>query len=722
MNKFLKVIAVGLLFCSGLAAAQVPAQRPVVLPEGYITGNVSSSNGPEAGVWVIAETGELNTNFIKIVVTDEDGNYVMPELPVATYSVWVRGYGLADSEAVEGRPGDRDLDLTAIVASSAAEAAEIYPADYWLSLVEFPSDETLSPDSADRQGFSPVIDSQKRFIHEFKSDCGFCHQIGNEITRTLGHMDALGHDSSKAAWIYRTQTGVRGGSMFGNFAQFGLDGMATTMSSWTDTIEEGTLPPIPARPEGIERNVVVTLRDMGGDHDFMHDQITTDKNDPTVNAFGPTYAVSSGHGALVVVDPITNDSYQMIIPTRTDAREVDSRFPPAGQPSNFWGRDHLWGPEHPSDPHNAMLGPDARVWMTSKVRNNNDQPSWCQRGSGNKFAEYYPLTFSIRQASVYDPDSGEFDLIDTCFHTHHLQFASDADNTLYFNELLGPIFGWVNTRLFDQTHDEELAQGWCPQIVDTNGDGVITKPWNAWGEEVDPSLDTELRANLYTVIPDPIDGNVVWGANENSLLHPYGSIVRLDRGNNPPETCVTEVYAIPDPGFDPRGLDITSDGVIWAALAGSSHWARFDRNECAVTNGAGTEMGMHCPEGWTLYQTDGPKLAGTDVPADFHYFGWVDQHNVSGLGKDTPIITGSFSDSLIALEPETGDWTRFRVPYPLGFYQRGLDGRIDDPDTGWKGRSLWANYGTHLIWHVEGGKGTKGKMVQFQIRPDALAH
>ncbi|HEU4688866.1 MAG TPA: hypothetical protein VFS23_10920 [Vicinamibacterales bacterium] len=73
------------------------------------------------------------------------------------------------------------------------------------------------------------------------------------------------------------------------------------------------------------------------------------------------------------------------------------------------------------------------------------------------------------------------------------------------------------------------------------------------------------------------------------------------------------------------------------------------------------------------------------------------------------------------LDPESGEWTTLRVPYPLGFYHRGLDGRIDDPSAGWKGRGLWANYGTHLIWHTEGGKGTVGKAVQFQIRPDPLA-
>ena len=73
------------------------------------------------------------------------------------------------------------------------------------------------------------------------------------------------------------------------------------------------------------------------------------------------------------------------------------------------------------------------------------------------------------------------------------------------------------------------------------------------------------------------------------------------------------------------------------------------------------------------------------------------------------------------LKPQTKEWITLRVPYPLGFYSRGLDGRIDNPKTGWKGRGLWANYGSNFIWHTEGGKGTKSKMVKFQMRPDPLA-
>jgi hypothetical protein len=701
-----------------LVAATLPASlafaAPPVLPEGYIGGVVRSSRGAEAGVWVIAETTELRTPFVKIVVTGDDGRYVLPQLPTATYNVWVRGYGLVDSPPVEGRPGDTALDLTAVLASTPAEAAKVYPGNYWLSLLQPPAKSEFPGTGASGNGIPPDLKVQGQWIHNIKSQCNFCHQLGNAITRSLGHMDHLGLKTPEDAWIYRTQLGVRGSAMAGAFAVFGVQAGAKVFADWTTRIANGELPPQPPRPAGVERNVVVTLWDWGNDQSFMHDEVATDKNDPTVNGYGPVYAVSAGHGRVTVLDPVANSTHEITIPTREDPRKVNSRFPPPAMPSNFWGMEHLWGLENPADPHNPMLDRKGRLWMTSKIRN--EEPAWCREGSDNKYAKYYPLNFSNRQASVYDPATGEFKLIDTCYATHHLQFDDDADQTLYFNELLGPIVGWLNTREYDRTGDEQAAQGWCPQVVDTNGDGKITKPWNKPGE-TDARRDTEVRYNLYSIIPSPVDGSV-WGASEEFP----GYIARVDRGANPPETCITEVYKVPEPGIDPRGIDIDSNGVVWTALAASSHLASFDRSKCKVLNGPTTLAGTHCEAGWKLYVSDGPRFKGTDVPADFHYYNWVDQHDVAGFGPNTPMATGSNSDAILVLDPATGKWLKLRVPYPLGFYHRGLDGRIDDPAAGWKGRGLWANYGSHLIWHTEGGKGTLGKAVHFQIRPDTLAH
>ena len=204
-----------------------------------------------------------------------------------------------------------------------------------------------------------------------------------------------------------------------------------------------------------------------------------------------------------------------------------------------------------------------------------------------------------------------------------------------------------------------------------------------------------------------------------------GQIVRLALGDNPPETCIAEYYQppfenaeAPIQGYSPRGIDITTDGIVWTALSGSGHLASFDRSKCDVLNGP-TATGQHCPQGWSLYATPGPQMKGVTShgSADFHYYNWVDQHNTLGLGENVPIATGSTSDSLLAFLPDTEDYVILRVPYPLGFYSRGMDGRIDDPDAGWKGRAVWADYGTNAVWHSEGGKGTQGNLVKFQDSP-----
>jgi hypothetical protein len=731
----------------GYSTDTTRAQRRA--PEGYISGVVKSAEGAEAGVWVIAETKDLPTNFIKIVVTDDQGRFVVPELPPATYSVWVRGYGLVDSAPVRMKPRTDAVALTAVVAKTPFEAARVYPGNYWLSLLEPPAASEFPGTGPQGNGLGPAMQTQNQWINSLKSDCNFCHQLGNAETRTVDHVLEAKPELKThiEAWEWRLGTGVRGTAMYAVLNTQGKERSLKAYADWTERIAKGDVPPAPPRPKGIERNLVITLWDVGDDHSFMHDEISTDKNHPTVNANGRIYAVSAGHGQLVVLDPNENSTFTMDIPTREPKEHVPSRFPAPNRPSLHWGSEHLWGnpPYDPADPHNPMFDSKGRVWMTSKIRGNTD-PAWCSDAM-NRFAEWFPLRSSARQASYYDPKTNTFTLIDTCFSTHHLQFDNDPDETVYFNELTGPMFGWIDTKVYAETHDEQKAVGWCGQVLDTNGDGKITKPWNMpagrGGDSVtyqgdtptarggapgggasagrgaapfDPKLDTMVSYSMYSVIPSPVD-DTVWGASERFP----GYLIRLKRGSNPPATCMTQIFKVPEPGFDPRGIDVDSHGVVWTALAASSHLASFDVRKCKDLDGPARTDGSQCREGWTLYQTTGPKLRGTDVPSDFHYYNWVDQHNISGFGADTPFATGSNSDALLALNPQTREWITLRVPYPLGFYSRGMDGRIDDPTAGWKGRALYANYGTHFVWHIEGGKGTKGKVVKFQIRPSPLA-
>ena len=699
----------------------------------FISGVVQSSQGPEAGVWVIAETSDLPTPLIKIVATDDEGRFVLPELPEATYDVWVRGYGLVDSAPVTQSPG-AEVTLNATLAPTPQEAAQVYPANHWYALLEVPPKSDFPGTGPEGNGISESMQRQEQWLDMTKQGCQLCHQLGNQVTREITHLNNLSFDSTVAAWDHRVQVGVRGGTMTNFMNRFGRQRGLEMYADWTDRIAAGEVPEAPARPSGRERNVVITLWDVGNDTSYIHDEISSDKWNPSVGAGGPVYAVDGGHGALIELDPATNSSRSIEIPVLDlPENQATTRFAqtvPIESP--FYGGEAMWN--KPADPHNPMFDHKGRVWMTTKVRGNM-LPEWCQEGSSNKYAQYYPTRFSGRQASYYDPESEDFALIDTCFGTHHLHFAPDDDHTLYFSGG-GDVIGWLNTRLYDETGDGQLSQGWCPLVVDTNGDGRITKPWNqpvgplrsqdvgGGGEalgDFDPTLDTRMSPGSYGIIANPVD-NVIWGAGTEFP----GRIWRTDRGSNPPETCITEVYEVPVidgqiEGFGPRGIDVDQNGIIWTALSGSSHFASFDRTKCQVLNGPDVVDSQHCQQGWTLYQIPGPNMKGTDVRADFHYYNWVDMFNTLGLGDNVPIANGSGSDSLQALLPETGEFVTMRVPYPMGFFSRGLDGRIDDPDAGWKGRGVWANYGTNFNWHTEGGKGTTSKMVKFQVRPDPLA-
>src|SRR5689334_7540456 len=180
-------VALGALLMSPSThlSAQQSAPPGVTVGDGDLGGVVTSPNGPEAGVWVIAETTDLPTKFIKIVVTDDQGRYVLPELPKANYDVWVRGYGLVDSPRVKAAPG-RALNLTAVAAPNAAAAAEIYPAQYWYSMLKIP-DKSMFPGTGTGpggNGMSTHVRSQAQWLSTMKTHaCNSCHQLGNKPTR-----------------------------------------------------------------------------------------------------------------------------------------------------------------------------------------------------------------------------------------------------------------------------------------------------------------------------------------------------------------------------------------------------------------------------------------------------------------------------------------------------------------------------------------------------------
>ena len=168
------------------AADRVSAQQrdAVRIGDTDLGGVVTGDHGPEAGVWVIAETTDLPTRFAKIVVTDDQGRYVMPDLPKANYSVWVRGYGLVDSPKVQATPG-KVLDLTALPAPGAMAAAQYYPAIYWYSMLKIPGESAFSG-SQRGKNMPANLTAQAQWVNIVKSTgCLSCHALGTIGTRTI---------------------------------------------------------------------------------------------------------------------------------------------------------------------------------------------------------------------------------------------------------------------------------------------------------------------------------------------------------------------------------------------------------------------------------------------------------------------------------------------------------------------------------------------------------
>jgi hypothetical protein len=668
------------------------------------------------------------------------GRYVLPDLPNANYQVWVRGYGLVDSPRVSSRPG-RGLDLTAVPAPSASAAAEYYPASYWLSLMEVPTEEAFprpaevpppvpvpptaagagsgsqpgAPGAGRGRGAQPFA-SQAEMLLSIKNLQQ--RQLGSKITREVPQeLRALGFTSTVDALLY--------GSTAGQMPDFGAGANGPNlfrMAEWVDRIAEGALPPAPPRPQGLERNVVITVWDVSDEVPFIHDVVATDRRTPTMNSLGRVFGVEFHNDGLVELDPLEHNERTIPIPTQVPKDVIQPNPPTMRNPSIVWGDEIMY--DGVAFANHLTMDEQGRVWVTARV-NTDDNPAYCRAGSTNRFAQADPLDESTRHVAIYNPRTTGWEMIRTCFRTHHIQMSTTGPRRVFTNPAAGgaegAYFGWIDVDVWEETRNEEAAQGWCVAYLDSDGDGRANR-------------DRPISGAPYSITQHPGDGSL-WGAVQGTP----GKLIRLSLGANPPATCVGEVYDVPfDPfpsgtpdvvsGFNPRGIDIDSTGVVWTALASSNHLASFDRRQCEVLTGEAATTGRHCAEGWTLYPLPGPRLQGVtaEIGSDFNYYSFVDQFDLLGLGRDTPIANGTISDSLMALDRRSGSIVTMRMPYPMGFYTRGMDGRIDDPDAGWKGRGIWASNGTRNMWHVEGGRadggdGVRGHIAKFQIRPSPLS-
>jgi hypothetical protein len=357
-----------------------------------------------------------------------------------------------------------------------------------------------------------------------------------------------------------------------------------------------------------------------------------------------------------MVDPVANRAEQIKIPT--PAPVLTSTFNAAPTASPAWGTD-VW--KRSGDPRSVAILGDGKVLVAVRLRESQKQPAYCGPDSANKFAKYYPLRQSGRQVTIYDPKTKQFANIDTCFTADHNQVGKD--NLVYFGQ--NGAVGWIDLTAWEKTHDAEASQGWCPAVLDTNGDGKITPGWTEPDEPIDPTKDHRIQFGCYSVTVNPKDGSL-WcsgiGRGDRKLM-------RLEKGTGAPMSCKAEVFEPPtDKTFGSGGIEATSDGLVWQDWRVSGEFSSFDRSKCKTTSDP-KATGQSCPDGWTFYN-NGKEKEPTYVNSSFKalesYLTHVDAHDTLGLGE-APMYGSTHTDSLELLVPRTKQFVSLRVPYPPAF-------------------------------------------------------
>ena len=251
--------------------AQQPSAATVRLGASDLGGVVTSANGPEAGVWVIAETKDLPTKFVKIVVTDDQGRYVLPELPKANYDVWVRGYGLVDSPKVKAAPGKARRSQGGAGGQTRQRRRNIIRRNTGTRCSRFPTRAcSPAPAGPGGNGMSDHVKNQGQWLVKLKTHaCNSCHQLGNKPTRTICQGARRVQEFRTRPGRIASRSGPRREVMVRDLSEIDTQVALKNFADWTDRIAAGELPKSkPHRPQGVERNVVVTDVGLGRRQDL----------------------------------------------------------------------------------------------------------------------------------------------------------------------------------------------------------------------------------------------------------------------------------------------------------------------------------------------------------------------------------------------------------------------------------------------------------------------
>ena len=318
----------------------------------------------------------------------------------------------------------------------------------------------------------------------------------------------------------RTQAGQAMEYMATAINSIGPDKVYDVFSKWTDKIAAGALPfDKPERPKGIERNVVYTLWDWAAPTHYQHDAISTDKRNPHVNANGLIYG-SPEESTDLIPDARSDQAHRLHHQGALPRSQDDGFGGRAARHLGLLGRRRDLGRSHLI--HNVMMDEQGKVWFTAKLRPPAN-PDYCKQGSSLPSAKADPQATAVRELSRFDPVTGKWDLINTCFSTHHLYFGHDPNDTLWMSAggpgVGGGIVGWLNTKQFRETRDGVASQGWTALVIDTNGNGKRDAYVGA-KDPVDPTKDKRIAASFYGIMPSPVD-DFDLGPGDGSRLLPH---------------------------------------------------------------------------------------------------------------------------------------------------------------------------------------------------------
>ena len=564
-------------------------------------------DGPEAGVWVIAETTDLPTRMIKSVVTDDQGRYVIPDLPKANYEVWARGYGLVDSRQDHERARQDRQHHRRAARRTRPPRPSIIRRSTGMRCSRFRT-RACSPapgrtatachrDEDPGAVARPGQDQRLLWLPPARQQGDAHHPEGTRHLQELGR--GLG-----AAHPVRPGDGQHGRRA--SAAQDTKHAIAN-FANWTDRIAAGELPFAKPRaaarrraqhrrhPVGLGRSQGLSARP-GLDRQAQADR----------QCLWQDLRRHRGRARNTSRCSIR----RTIAPTTVKMPVRDPKWPSTKSdtmaPSPYWGDEAIWDSQ--TSTHNPMMDEKGDVWFTSRV-GKPDQPGLLQAGIGPSFGEGVPDQGSpTRHLAVYDPKTGKTKLIRTCFSTHHLVFAEDANNTLWISAggAAQGVIGWLNRKMYEETGDEAEGPGLDPDRHRHQRQRQARRLCRAEpAGRSRPRTSASTPASMVSASTRPTarSGARCWAIP--------GYIVRVDPGSDPSKTALAEIYEPPSPGYGPRGFDIDRNGVAYVPLS-SGHMGAFDRRKCkGPLNGPQAAEGKLCPEGWTLYRRSRARNSAT---------------------------------------------------------------------------------------------------------------